>query len=309
MRIPITTLCVLGLASAASLFVLSTPHVASAGAPAGAMGDSTRAQWGVVLNLSGKQRMLTQKMSKEALLVALDVEKAGNLASLEKTAALFERTLTGLRDGDDGLGLPGTESRRILKQLGKVEAIWAEFQPAVAEVTASGTVTAEQVATIAVNNLPLLKEMNKCVKLYEKEAAKSGLKSDPDLAVTINLAGKQRMLTQKLSKELLLMALGHDVDGNKLNAIETSALFDQTLAGLIQGDETLGLPGTDDAATLAQLEKVTALWGESAPVVARATASGAGKLSASDIETLARVNLPLLKEMNAAVGMFAADAE
>jgi len=53
------------------------------------------------------------------------------------------------------------------------------------------------VAAVAKNNLPLLKQMNKAVGLYEKDAKKGGLKSAPGLAATINLSGKQRMLTIK----------------------------------------------------------------------------------------------------------------
>ena len=58
-----------------------------------AFATPTAAEYGVVLNLSGKQRMLTQKMSKEAVLVALGVNKDGNLANLTATRDLFAKTL------------------------------------------------------------------------------------------------------------------------------------------------------------------------------------------------------------------------
>jgi len=75
------------------------------------------AEYGVVLNLSGKQRMLSQKMSKEVMLINLDYKKDINLENLKKTVSLFDKTLKGLRDGDESLGLPPTTSRRILRQI------------------------------------------------------------------------------------------------------------------------------------------------------------------------------------------------
>ena len=72
---------------------------------------------GKVINLAGKQRMLTQKMSKEALLVAKGIDAEENKANLQKTAALFGKTLTGLVKGDADLGLPKTEDAAILEQL------------------------------------------------------------------------------------------------------------------------------------------------------------------------------------------------
>ncbi|MCB1850521.1 MAG: type IV pili methyl-accepting chemotaxis transducer N-terminal domain-containing protein, partial [Gammaproteobacteria bacterium] len=161
----------------------------------------TAAEYGVVLNLSGKQRMLTQKMSKEIMLVALDVDKSANLNNLAATASLFNKTLKGLRDGDTDLRLPETSNGRIRRQLDKVEKIWIDFYAVVKQIVDSGTVSPEQIENVATQNLPLLKEMNKCVNLYEKDASGAGLKADPALAVTINLSGKQRMLTQKMSKE------------------------------------------------------------------------------------------------------------
>ncbi len=59
----------------------------------------------VIVNLAGKQRMLTQKMTKEALAVSRGLEKEENL---KKTADLFDRTLKGLISGDAELNLPPT---------------------------------------------------------------------------------------------------------------------------------------------------------------------------------------------------------
>lgn len=51
----------------------------------------------LLVNLSGRQRMLSQKMSKESLIIA-----SGNVAykgKLKNTETLFETTLNSLKDG------------------------------------------------------------------------------------------------------------------------------------------------------------------------------------------------------------------
>lgn len=260
-------------------------------------------EFGAIINLSGKQRMLTQKMSKEVMLIALDVDKAANLENLKKTSSLFDRTIKGLRNGDAGLKLPPTTDAGILRQLDRVDKLWAEFYPIVTDVITSGGASAEHVSAIAAKNPKLLKQMNKAVGAYEKAAAKSGLKATPGLATTLNLSGKQRMLTQKMSKEFLLVAYDYNAADNKLNLLETFTLFERTLQGLKVGDDTLGLPPTTDASILAQLDKVSALWDDAKPIFVSATSAG-GSISNSDKSTIAAINLPLLKEMNAAVQMY-----
>lgn len=268
------------------------------------LAEPSKAEYGVVLNLSGKQRMLTQKMTKEMLLVAYGYEADENLAQLKATAGLFDKTLKGLKEGDADLGLPPTEEPRILRQLRKVDAQWAPYHKTVKSVLDAKSVSGVALKEAADLNLSLLKNMNKAVLLYERDAKKDQLKNSSGLATAINLAGKQRMLTQKMSKEFLLVALGHDVQGNKLNLLETSSLFDRTLKGLKSGDDVLGLSPTQSSEILAQLEKVEALWREFKPLMDRASSPEAVDLSREDVQKMAKANIPLLKEMNAAVKMY-----
>lgn len=264
----------------------------------------TSAEYGTVLNLSGKQRMLTQKMSKEIMLIALNENKQQNLTNLTNTANLFDKTLKGLRNGSEELHLPVTSEKRILRQLDKIEKIWGNFYSTVKSIITSGNVSTDQVALVAEQNLPLLKQMNKAVGLYEKDAKKGGLKGEPGLAATINLSGKQRMLTQKMSKEFLLVAYNHDFENNKLSLLETYSLFERTLKGLKDGDDSLGLPPTNAPHIVEQLAVVNNLWVEFKPIVEFAANYKTKDISKEKISSLAKMNLPLLKEMNKAVGLY-----
>ena len=107
--------------------------------------------------------------------------------------------------------------------------------------------------------------------------------------------------------KLLTYPNGHDAESNKLNLLETFTLFERTLKGLLDGDATLGLPGTSQPGIRRQLGVVNDLWAEFKPVVSRGSAEGA-KIDRGMIEKLAASNLPLLREMNKAVGMYEKEA-
>ncbi len=264
----------------------ATTQVSAENAPAAVA--QTKQQSGVVINLAGKQRMLTQKMSKEALFIAKGIDVEANTASLKKTAALFDKTLKGLVAGDSSLNLPKTDNKEILAQLQVVSDLWGPFQANINKV-AAGSADKATFEAIAKENLPLLKNMNKAVQMY---AGASGSTLDPAMAKTINLAGKQRMLTQKMTKELLLVANGIDADANTANTKKTADLFEATLNDLIAG--------TQDAGIKTQLGVVQKLWADYAPIVKNADTSDAALAKAE------KLNIPLLKEMNKGVKMYEA---
>ncbi len=242
--------------------------------------EVTKQQSGTVINLAGKQRMLTQKMSKEALFIAKGIDAEKNKKDLAKTAELFDKTLKGLVAGDKDLNLPKTENKEILAQLEKVKELWKSFKESIEKVI-SGKSDKGTLETIAKENIPLLKEMNKAVGMYAKA---SGSKLDPEMAKTINRAGKQRMLTQKMTKELLLIANGIDVDANKESLKKTAELFESTLKDLIKNCKK------DDIKK--QLNVVEKIWAEYKPIIEKVDTSDESLKKAEDL------NMKLLKEMN-----------
>lgn len=285
----------------AALVIAATQFTAAIPA---AFATPTAAEYGVVLNLSGKQRMLTQKMSKEALFIALGINAEKNVQSLAATVSLFDKTLVGLRDGDASLGLPATQSGRIVRQLDKVAELWTGYQTTMNEIISSKSVSEAHVDVIATQSVPLLKAMNKAVGLYEKDAQMAGLETDPSLATTINLSGKQRMLSQKMTKEMLLHIYQSGTGDARMALLETTSLFERTLAGLLDGDDNLDLPGTAQPDIRDQLQVVSGIWGEFKGIIEEGVGNASG-LSSDKLQVLETDNLTLLKEMNKAVGMYA----
>jgi hypothetical protein len=84
--------------------------------------------------------------------------------------SLFERSLKGLQVGDKDLELPGTEDPDISEQLELVEEFWGEYKSVLSKIISgdSNTVPQETLVKATKMNLPLLREMNKAVKMYEE---------------------------------------------------------------------------------------------------------------------------------------------
>ncbi len=134
-------------------------------------------------------------------------------------------------------------------------------------------------------------------------------------ALVINLAGRQRMLTQEMSKAVLGIAREPTSD-YQTELSETTYLFDRTLTALLDGgpapygDETVTLPPTTDTAIRAQLEVVAELWGRFRrgveTVQTAEPESATFTWAVREIESLSPV---ILQEMDQAVRLYETAAE
>ena len=192
------------------------------------------------INLADRERLLSQRMSKELLLVALGYNKKENLRNLQSSHDMFSRVLKGLHYGDAELALEPTDDSEVLDKLSRVEEIWPLFEAALNDSVTAGHVLRDHVEIVADLSLPLLKAMDEAVDSYEElDARQHNAFSLIDHA--INLAGRQRMLTQKMSTEYLLIAYGHSVEVNRRRLTESMTEFERTMDGLINGNPDLKL--------------------------------------------------------------------
>jgi signal transduction histidine kinase len=129
----------------------------------------------VVINLAGRQRMLSQKMTKEVLLFSQGVFTAETILH---TIDVFDQTLKALTYGGKApldllrttfTTLPAPESKAVVTQLKRVESIWSSFSE-----NAKRHLKEKQTSSLAYlkdNNVLFLEEMNKAVFLMDEEAA------------------------------------------------------------------------------------------------------------------------------------------
>ncbi len=139
---------------------------------------------GLVINLAGRQRMLSQKMSKELFLsIAATDKKARNslVSSALNTIQVFDITLSALTDSGKApltLNLEGNYStcpkaaEPAYTQLNKVKNIWNEFSSNINNALSGGKNTDKSINYVKNKNIELLKEMNTAVVMLQKLSEK-----------------------------------------------------------------------------------------------------------------------------------------
>jgi len=130
------------------------------------------------VDVAGRQRMLSQKMTKEVLLY-LDTEDKSWQKQLSGTMDLFEKSLFALRDGSSAMGLAPTKDPMVLKELDKLLSEWRTFQKNLEIVLATdikSPVVKKAVEYLKNNNMALLKQANAVTQAYKKMAI-SGISS------------------------------------------------------------------------------------------------------------------------------------
>ncbi len=252
------------------------------------------------INLAGKQRMLTQKMSKESLLIYRGVDTKISAQKLKKSYTLFDKTLNGLLNGDNDLNLVPSNSKDVEAKLKEVQALWLPFKKRVEAIASLGAKNSKDFSYIDKHNLELLKSMNQAVTLYTKLGSKGSSKLK--MANDINLAGKQRMLTQMISKDLLLYQAGINPKRAKESLNNATELFEKTLIGLENGNKDLNLVGTKLPKIVHWLVLAKRSWLEVKPLIAKAIKDKKNtELTKEVISKLDRVKY----NMNKAVELYA----
>jgi nitrate/nitrite-specific signal transduction histidine kinase len=166
----------------------------------------------LAINKAGRQRMLSQRIVRSYALGVLGVTRALANEDLKDAVRNFDRQLADLK-----AVVTGSDARESLRE---VEQQWARFRP-----LALGPSSREGAEALNAAGERLLRAAERSVAALERHA------KTPH-ARFINLAGRQRMLSQRIAKGYLLLALGTDSDGARQELHAAIGEFDETLAQL-----------------------------------------------------------------------------
>jgi methyl-accepting chemotaxis protein len=265
----------------------------------------------VAINLAGRQRMLNQRLAKEVMLTC-----QGQEADIQQTIGLLKDTVGALRDGgevsvgqDETTTLARAESPEIAAKLDEQRESLGEVEILVEEILSLKAKVDGEVALLPdlEQRVGRIHELaDQAVGAFSSEAAEGG-----DYTAQINLAGRQRMLNQRLMKEILAAAGGQAADW-----AATRGLVSSTLDALLEGgtaslgkDKTVQLPPAPASVRdllLDQRRELDEFF----------VAAEEFLLIVDDREQLARSNADLTtltatlhKHANAAVDMLAASAQ
>ncbi len=117
------------------------------------------------LNMAGRQRMLSQKIAKEAMQVAAGIE---NQTSLRKTMQLFENSHRDIIQGNPSLNMNPVEDPQVQAQMQKVETLWAAYKSTINRYIEKPTIELNK--KIQQQSAATLKEMNHAVGMMTTAA-------------------------------------------------------------------------------------------------------------------------------------------
>ncbi len=198
------------------------------------------------LNLCGKERMLSQKIAKALL--------AHHTQEAQESLKMFQTILDGLIHGSATLHLKPTKLPKVRTQLQEAKQLFQKIHCNTNTISACDQ---------------LLEKMDHITKLYEKsirreqkslalsQIVQSFMTQKNQLTHALNLAGRERMLTQKIAKDALALSFDPQANGD---LTKTMNLFDETIRGLENGSQKLHLKPLNDPHAKKRLHTLTTLW-------------------------------------------------
>ena len=253
------------------------------------------------INLAGRQRMLTQRMAAAACMVISDADGVARAAIAQLAHDEFSDALKVLRRGDQEKNLPLETEPSVLEALAEVDDIWADFGPAVQQL-AAGDRHSVVFLQLLQFNLPALTRSHTVVQRIV--ATHGDHTSIGGLANEINIAGRQRMLSQKMLKEACFTATGLSPRASAAALMASINTFESALTQLRFGNPADGISAPPNGAVATQLQAVATLWAEyRAALLSLAQNDGSG-LDRAALTRVAAMADTVLAETHRAVQLY-----
>lgn len=185
------------------------------------------------MNLSGMQRMLSQRIAKSYLMIGAEVRSEQAMQQLDQSVARFENNYQALAEY-----APSAEIGAALEQVGES---WQHYR----ELALSRPTREQAVLLLALSD-QLLAQSEALVQLIEAHTGSAG-------ARLVNRSGRQRMLSQRIAKLYLALSWRLPVEGLEQQLQQATGEFEAAQQELLSAEQN-----TPQIA--AALQKVEAQW-------------------------------------------------
>lgn len=134
-----------------------------------------------VINVAGRQRMLSQKLTKEILLLSIESSQENKIAlkdKLKETLALWRLSHRSLQMGNDSLGLPGANSDIIAKMFSELNPTFSAINDSAKTIveaieddpSISINALTDEIEKVKLNEGDFLRMMDQIVNQFDLEA-------------------------------------------------------------------------------------------------------------------------------------------
>ncbi|MEM8802889.1 MAG: type IV pili methyl-accepting chemotaxis transducer N-terminal domain-containing protein [Pseudomonadota bacterium] len=280
---------------AANLMTLSAPAVAEEAKA----GDNAEQR----INLSGKLRMLSQRIPAAACHLSKNQSSETAKAILQDASAEFTAILNALEFGDPALNVAKPENRqKTLAQIADLKEKWAPMKEA-AMATVGGSATDAQRDYIFNQNMTVLGAAVLLVSELSDQYSNPNAVSQANLML-VDISGRQRMLTQKMSKETCLVGTAHATPTMVEDMTQTMQVFEASLEALKFGMPAVGIAPPPNGGISEALEVVATDWQKVKPLLVE-VANGGALNEEQSIFKFEQLNTTMAS-MNKAVGLYVA---
>jgi len=262
--------------------------------------------WEKMITGLGAQKTATQKMAKAYLSIkrAPD-DSVSHKNDLSGFISEFNLILGHFQAGTGGYSKPPLTM--ICEGLEDVMALWPSFEERLKPAATIADYKFEESDDHVFGNLShyeslLMKKVDAVVQMY---ITMTRVYKPEIPGETIDLAERQSLLTQSMTKDALFINLGYEVKAC-LETIHASLnVFETTHQGLLKGITEIELAPLAKRCTMWQMREVTDLWEKFKPDVQYILDTEAA--SNDGIKAIEQKNTGLLASMNAAVLLFVSD--
>jgi len=225
------------------------------------------------INKAGRQRMLSQRMAKCYFQIGLGVDSERSRRVLDSSVAVFERQLTELRSF-----APSPEIRETYQ---KLEKAWQAYRQAL-------------IATLPTqaDGARILQMSDEVLRLAHQGTQQLESRSGTTSSRLVNVAGRQRMLSQRMAKFYQAAAWG--VGGE-----QSRAEIDKARGEFVTALQELNTAPSNNAALREELDLVKQQWMFFENALSQR--SGADKRQAT---TVATTSERILETMENVVGLY-----
>ncbi|PWJ12507.1 type IV pili methyl-accepting chemotaxis transducer N-terminal domain-containing protein [Jannaschia seohaensis] len=228
----------------------------------------------VRVDMAGKLGMLSQRVPNALCNLAAGVETKVATDHMRAAAAEFDRVAAALVWGDPGLKITARETDpEVLADVARLQDAWGPIRATVFSLLDREPDYAD-LASVALASDALL-EAAQALAVSVRSDSDNNTPVPQAWALTIDIAGRQRMLAQRMSQFACLLLVGLDADAAATELTRVMETYGTSLWALRFGLKDAGIlaPPTEEIG--ARLEEVAVDWGTLAPILATIRSGGA----------------------------------